>query len=138
MNWNQLQNASLDKVIQWAEAQPWQQTMSDCMQDAQWHSEGDVWTHTKMVLAQLRELDEWASLSPHQQTVLTFTALFHDVAKPQTTEVDSITGRVTSPKHAVKGEHVARGILRELGCDLATREEIARMVRYHGRPMFLL
>ena len=70
--------------------------------------------------------------------MLLFTALFHDVAKPLTTEVDLETGRVTSPKHAVKGEHVARAVLRELGCDLETREEIARMVRYHGRPAFLL
>lgn len=43
-----------------------------------------------------------------------------------------------SPKHAVKGEHVARAVLRDLGCDLKTREEIARLVRYHGRPAFLL
>ena len=83
-------------------------------------------------------LEEWPSLTAHEQTVLIFTALFHDVAKPLTTEVDPETGRVTSPKHAVKGEHVARAILRELGCDLTTREEIARMVRYHGRPAFLL
>jgi predicted kinase len=91
-----------------------------------------------MVLRQLLELEEWPSLTPHDQTVLIFTALFHDVAKPLTTEVAPETGRVTSPKHAVKGEHVARAVLRDLGCDLATREEIARLVRYHGRPAFLL
>jgi predicted kinase len=91
-----------------------------------------------MVLGQLLELDEWPSLTPHEQTILIFTALFHDVAKPLTTEVDPETGRVRSPKHAVKGEHVARAVLRDLGCELTTREEIARMVRYHGRPAFLL
>ena len=107
-------------------------------QDAEWHSEGDVWTHTKMVLEQLVELDEWPSLPPSEQTVLILTALFHDVAKPLTTEVDSETGRVRSPKHAVKGEHVARAVLRNLDCELTTREEITRLVRYHGRPVFLL
>lgn len=90
-----------------------------------------------MVLRQLADLEDWSSLSAHEQTVLIFTALFHDVAKPLTTEVDPETGRVTSPKHAVKGEHVARRVLRDLGCDLMTREEIARLVRYHGRPAFL-
>jgi predicted kinase len=65
------------------------------------------------------------------------TGLFHDVAKPLTTEVDPATGRVRSPKHAVKGEVIARAVLRELGCDLTTREEIARLVRYHGKPVFL-
>jgi len=138
MNWEELKQASLDDITAWAESQPWCQVMAECAQDAEWHSEGDVWTHTKMVLRQLVELEDWPSLTSHDQTVLTCTALFHDVAKPLTTEVDPETGRVRSPKHAVKGEHVARAVLRELGCDLTTREEIARLVRYHGRPAFLL
>ena len=138
MNWIELKQKSLDDIIGWAESQPWCQAMAECTQDAEWHSEGDVWTHTKMVCGELVELDEWPSLSRHEQTVLIFTALFHDVAKPLTTQTDSETGRVSSPKHAVKGEHVARGVLREIGCGLATREEIARLVRFHGRPAFLL
>ncbi|MCA9111422.1 MAG: AAA family ATPase [Planctomycetaceae bacterium] len=138
MKWEQLQHSSLDEITTWAETQPWCQAMSDCAQDAEWHSEGDVWTHTKMVLEQLLKLEEWPSLTLHEQTVLIFTALFHDAAKPLTTEVDPETGRVRSPKHAVKGEHVARNVLRDLDCDLITREEIARLVRYHGRPAFLL
>ena len=138
MNWQELKQAALDDIVAWAESQPWCRAMAQCAQDAEWHSEGDVWTHTKMVCQQLTELDEWPSLTPHEQVVLIFTALFHDVAKPLTSQVDPDTGRVTSPKHAVKGEHVAREVLRELGCDLATREEIARLVRYHGRPAFLL
>lgn len=137
MNWQELKHNSFDGIIAWAETQHWQVAMSECVQDAQWHSEGDVWTHTKMVCEQLVALDQWPSLSEHQQIVLIFTALFHDVAKPLTTQIDHDTGRVTSPKHAVKGEHVARCVLRELDCDLATREEIAHLVRYHGRPAFL-
>ena len=70
--------------------------------------------------------------------MLIFTALFHDAAKPLTSQIDPETQRITSPKHAVKGEHLARGVLRDLGCDLATREKIAQLVRYHGRPAFLL
>jgi predicted kinase len=138
MNWAELKQASFDDITDWAESQPWCRAMADCAQDAEWHSEGDVWTHTKMVVRQLVDLEDWSSLTPHEQIVLIFTALFHDVAKPLTTEVDPETGRVASPKHAVKGEHVTRAILRDLGCDLMTREEIARMVRYHGRPAFLL
>ncbi|QDU64012.1 HD domain protein [Planctomycetes bacterium Pan216] len=138
MTWDQLNLLSLDGIVDWAESQSWCQAMAACAQDAEWHSEGDVWTHTKLVLGELPKLDEWPSLTPHERTVLTYTALFHDVAKPLTTEVDAETGRVRSPKHAVKGEHVARAVLRDLGCDLTTREEIARLVRYHGRPAFLL
>lgn len=138
MNWLQLRQSSLDDMLDWAEAQPWCQAMAECVQDAEWHSEGDVWTHTQMVCRQLENLDEWPVLASHERTVLILTALLHDVAKPLTSQVDPETGRVSSPKHAVKGEHLARSILRDLGCDLATREEVARLVRYHGRPAFLL
>ena len=137
MKWQVLKRSSIDEIIDWAQAQTWCQEMSNCMQDAKWHSEGDVWTHTKMVLEQLPQLESWQELDDNEKTVLTFTALFHDIAKPLTTEVDPSTGRVRSPKHAVKGEHLARSILRELECDLKTREQIAGLVRYHGRPAFL-
>ena len=138
MTWEQLRKASRGHILAWAEDQPWSQAMARCQQDEGWHSEGDVWSHTKMVCAELPLLDEWNSLTPHEQTVLIFTALFHDSGKPLTSQVDEITGRITSPKHAVKGEHLARAVLRDLGCDLTAREEIARSVRFHGRPAFLL
>jgi predicted kinase len=138
MTWQELSQASLGEIVAWAHDQPWCRAMANCQQDAGWHSEGDVWTHTKMVCAQLPRLAEWPALTPHERTVLIFTALFHDSAKPLTSQIDPTTGRVTSPKHAIKGEHLARSVLRDVGCDLAVREEIARMVRFHGRPAFLL
>ena len=138
MNWDELRNSSLEEILAWAEGQPWCRAMADCGQDAGWHSEGDVWTHTRMVFAQLPRLEGWGLLSDHERTILALTALFHDAGKPLTSQVDPISGRVTSPKHAAKGEHLCRSVLRDLGCDLATREEIARMVRFHGRPPFLL
>jgi HD domain len=138
MTWERLRTSTPGDILTWAEDQPWSRAMSSCPQDDGWHSEGDVWTHTRMVCAQLPLLDEWDSLTPHEQTVLVFTALFHDSGKPLTSQIDPATGRITSPKHAVNGEHLARAVLRDLGCDLATREEVARLVRYHGRPAFLL
>ena len=138
MTWKELSEASLEEIVAWAGDQPWCRAMADCEQDGVWHSEGNVWTHTRMVCAELPRLDEWPSLTPRQRTLLVFTALFHDAAKPLTSQVDPGTGRISSPKHAVKGEHLVRSVLRDLGCDLATREEIARLVRYHGRPAFLL
>jgi putative nucleotidyltransferase with HDIG domain len=138
MTWDELSRAPLDEVLAWADDQPWCRAMAECQQDAGWHAEGDVWTHTKMVCAQLLRLEGWAGLSEHDRTVLLFTALFHDSGKPLTSHVDPESGRIRSPKHAHKGEHLARAVLRDLGCDLATREEIARLVRFHGRPAFLL
>jgi predicted kinase len=138
MNFPQLQFATHADLVAWAETQPWCQAMAACAQDAQWHAEGDVWTHTQRVLDEVTRLDAWKDLSLEEQTILRWTALLHDAAKPLTTEVDATTGRVSSPRHAIKGEQLARGILRELGCELGLREQIARMVRFHGRPVFLL
>ncbi len=38
----------------------------------------------------------------------------------------------------MEAEHLARSTLRHLGCKVTTREEIARLVRFHGRLAFLL
>jgi predicted kinase len=137
MMWHEIKTKSLADILTWAQSQPWAQAMSACGQDAEWHSEGDVWTHTKMVCRQLPDLDQWSELDRNEQLVLIFTALFHDSGKPLTTEVDPSTGRVRSPYHAVRGEHIARCALRELACDLGTREQICQLVRHHGRPAFL-
>jgi putative nucleotidyltransferase with HDIG domain len=138
MNWNELSQADIESVLAWASDEPWCRAMAECQQDAQWHAEGDVWTHTKMVCRQLPQLEGWLLLTQRERSLLLFTALFHDTGKPQTSQVDRDTGRIQSPKHALKGEYIARQVLRDSGCDLATREEITRLVRFHGRPAFLL
>ena len=62
MKWRTLKEASLNDIIGWADSQPWCQAMADCDQDAEWHSEGDVWTHTKMVLMQLGKIVQQGGL----------------------------------------------------------------------------
>ncbi|MCI0746405.1 MAG: AAA family ATPase [Verrucomicrobia subdivision 3 bacterium] len=136
--WPSITRATNAQILSWAEAQPWAREMAVCQQDAQWHAEGDVWTHTRMVCAELERLAEWPSLERAGQLKLLFTALFHDSGKPATTGLDPETGRIRSPKHALVGAQIARRVLREFGCDLRTREEIASLVRYHGRPPYLL
>ena len=103
MTWERLCTTSPSDILAWADDQPWSRAMAQCAQDKGWHSEGDVWTHTKLVCAQLPLLGEWAKLTPHERTALLFTALFHDAGKPLTSQVDPGSGRIISPKHAVKG-----------------------------------
>jgi putative nucleotidyltransferase with HDIG domain len=128
----------VDTALGWARNQPWASQMAVCQQDAQWHAEGDVWTHTLMVCEQLEKLEDWPTLTREEQLVLLFTGLLHDAGKPATTLVEPETGRIRSPKHSLAGSEIARRVLRELACDLETRESIARLVRYHGRPPYLL
>jgi predicted kinase len=137
-NWDEVKCATTDQTIAWAEAQPWAKAMADCQQDAEWHAEGDVWTHTRMVVAEVERLPEWPSLDRDAQLKLLFTALFHDAGKPATSVIDPASGRTHSPKHALVGMGIGRHVLRALGCGLGVREEIAALVRYHGRPPYLL
>jgi len=136
--WADIKLATNGEVLAWAELQPWARAMAACQQDKMWHAEGDVWTHTQMVCAELERLAEWPTLDRPTQLKLLFTALFHDSGKPATTELDAESGRTRSPKHSVAGAEIARQVLRNMECDLATREEIAGLVRYHGRPPYLL
>lgn len=136
--WSDFVAASTQQILAWAEHQTWAHDMASCRQDAEWHAEGDVWTHTRMVVAELERLPEWPTLDREAQLTLLFTALFHDCGKPATTQVDPETGRTRSPKHAVVGMEIGRAALRELGCNLQLREEIAALVRYHGRPPYIL
>jgi len=136
--WAEITRATNAQILEWAEAQSWTRDMAACTQDAQWHAEGDVWTHTKMVYSELVRLADWPSLERAAQLKLLFTALFHDSGKPATTVLEPETGRTRSPKHASVGAEIARRVLRDLECELVTREEIVALVRFHGRPPFLL
>jgi len=137
-SWDDIRRASTNEILAWAEDQVWARAMAECQQDAEWHAEGDVWTHTRMVISEVERLPEWPSLDRDAQLKLLFTALFHDAGKPATTQVDPATGRIRSPKHALVGMEIGRSVLRDLGCDLRLREDIAGLVRYHGRPPYLL
>lgn len=136
--WAQLLAASNAELFAWAGEQPWADPMRRCGQDAGWHAEGDVWTHTGMVFEQVATLAEYSTLAREEQIVLLLVALLHDAGKPATTVLDPATGRTRSPQHSIVGAALARVVLRELGCDLRTREHVAHLVRYHGKPPYLL
>ncbi len=136
--WADMLKATDAAILDWAARQPWSEPMRRCMQDAEWHAEGDVWTHTGMVFDEVARLTEYPTLSRTEQITLLFVALLHDAGKPATSIIDPETGRTRSPKHSLVGATMARQILRDLGCDLSTREHIVNLVRYHGRPPYLL
>lgn len=77
-NWDEVKRATTDQILAWAETQPWAMAMANCQQDPEWHSEGDVWTHTRLAVAKVERLSEWPSLDRDEQVKLLFTALLHD------------------------------------------------------------
>ena len=135
--WEEISTASNSDVIAWSESQSWCAPMRVCLQDPEWHAEGDVWTHTQMVLDELIKLQGFADASRAEQTILLLTAIFHDAGKPATTIHEESTGRIRSPKHAATGARIARKSLMKLGCPIDVREHICHLVLFHGRPPYL-
>jgi putative nucleotidyltransferase with HDIG domain len=120
----------------------WIGDMSSVVQEPIYHGEGDVMVHTQMVAEALTNLDGWREMDELGRTIVFAAALLHDVAKPRCTRVDA-DGRVSSPGHAVVGARLARYLLWEgEGCDAPApflyREAIARLVRFHGLPLWFL
>ena len=112
--------------------------MAAVPQDPEWHGEGDVLTHTKMVADALFRLPEYQALDEQAQHILFAAALLHDVEKRSTTTSEERDGRIriVSPRHAKKGEHTARQILYcDLAAPFAVREAVAKLVRWHGLPL---
>ena len=129
-NWienNQLNWAFLDQ-------QTFIAALKNCPQDKEWHAEGNVYVHTRMVVDALLRLPEYAQLSQTDQYILQLAALLHDIAKPQCTVEEN--GRIVSPRHAKIGEKVARDLLWDL--DFELREQICSLVRFHGLPLWSL
>jgi tRNA nucleotidyltransferase (CCA-adding enzyme) len=106
----------------------------DCPQDPEWHPEGDVWTHTLMVIDEARQTN--GDLDRPRLAAIMLGAVCHDLGKPETTVVDE--GRIKSPGHEAAGVPHTRKILDRLnvhsldGFDV--RAQAIGLVAEHLRP----
>lgn len=103
-----------------------------------YHREGDVWTHTQMVVEELLALPDYQGSTGADQEVLFLAALLHDVAKHSTTVVDPVTGEIGQPGHSRKGAIDARIALWDFGVPFEAREAICRLINVHQLPFFLM
>lgn len=115
----------------------WIRDMEGVPQSPIHHAEGDVAIHTKMVMEALLNLEEYQQLTEQDQHILFATALLHDVEKRSCTKTE-LDGCITSKGHAKKGEYTARTILyRDIKTPFEIREAVAKLVRYHGLPLWI-
>lgn len=109
--------------------------LATCPQEPEWHPEGDVWTHTLMVVDQARQ--RVADLARGPAVAMMVAAVCHDVAKPETTSV--IRGRIRSPGHEEAGVEPTTRILDRLnlhsldGYDV--RRAVLGLVAQHLKPI---
>lgn len=101
-------------------------------QDPSFHPEGDVWTHTMMVL------DEAAKLRSEAKQPLPYmlSALCHDFGKPYTTEF--INGKIHSYHHETEGLKPASDFVERLTAERSLKKYVLNMVEMHMRPNLLI
>ena len=99
--------------------------LKGCDQPPQFHPEGDVWVHTRIMLGML---------APDAPEELVWAVLLHDIAKPATRTVDE-TGRIRFNGHDRLGAEMTQAILRRLRFPNDTIEPVTEMVRQHMNYM---
>ena len=114
--WDLLDSSGLMRVIL-----PEIDAMKGCLQPQQFHPEGDVFQHTRLMLQ---------FLSEKVSVPLVFSVVLHDVAKPRTATVDE-TGRIRFSGHDRLGAEMTEEIMRRLRFSGAEIEATVEMVRQH-------
>ena len=105
-----------------------------CEQEPEWHPEGDVWTHTLMVIDEARKMN--AGLDRPRLITLMLGAVCHDLGKPATTAI--VDGRIRSLNHEEAGVAPTLSLLDRLnihtidGFDVRT--QVVGLVAHHLKP----
>jgi poly(A) polymerase len=93
-----------------------------CEQSPDYHPEGTVFEHIKLMLEKLPQ---------DSNELLPWTVLFHDIAKPVTAEKDLQTGAIHFYGHEKIGAEMARAILNRLRFPKKQIDEIVACVLHH-------
>ena len=105
-----------------------------CEQEPEWHPEGDVWTHTLMVVDQARALNR--DLDRPRLITVMLGAVCHDLGKPATTKV--IDGRIRSLEHEEAGVEPTLRLLDRLNIHtidgFEVRTQVIGLVANHLKP----
>ena len=96
-----------------------------CEQPPEWHPEGDVYIHTRIMLEML---------APDAPLDLCLATLLHDIAKPTTRTIDP-NGRIRFNGHDALGAEMTTEILTRLRYPNAVIRDTAHMVSRHMQFM---
>lgn len=105
-------------------------------QNPQYHAEGNVGIHTRMVLDALLASAYFQAAGAERREVLFLAALLHDLCKPETTVIDPATGEIGQPGHSRRGAVDVRVLLWRAGVPFASREAVCRLIAAHQVPFF--
>lgn len=110
----------LDSTSLLGQVLPEVKAMQGVEQPPEFHPEGDVWTHTLMMLDELKA----------PTTTLALGVLLHDVGKPRTFAVRE---RIRFDNHVEVGARMAEEICKRLRLSRQDTERVVALVRHHLR-----
>ena len=96
--------------------------LKGCEQPPQFHPEGDVFIHTRLMLSLLKD-------APSIELVL--SVLLHDIGKPATYSFDEEADRIRFNGHDKLGAEMSEQILRDLKFSNSIIEDVVQMVANH-------
>jgi tRNA nucleotidyltransferase (CCA-adding enzyme) len=110
--------------------------LKETRQDPLWHPEGDVWTHSLLVIDEAKNLvsTRQFDLSPHEQYCLLMGSLLHDIGKVSTTFLRESDGRYVSPGHEKAGVAPCAEVLLRLDVPDDTQQTVLAIVERHMAP----
>ena len=107
-----------------------------CIQDKEYHPEGDVWIHTMMCLDELAKIIKDENIEDeYRKLYLFYGILCHDLGKPFCTQ--EINGKITSHKHEVLGIEPSISFLSKLTNEKKFIETVCTLVKNHLAPFQL-
>jgi poly(A) polymerase len=127
------------------EVLPEMEALKGCEQPPQFHPEGDVFVHTRIMLG---------LLPPEVSLPLVLSVLFHDIGKPGTFSLDPTEGRIRFSGHDKLGAEMTERLMERLrfprreidatveavACHMIFKDvqqmRVARLKRFMARPHF--
>ena len=110
------------------------QALVGCVQEPEWHPEGDVWVHNLQVIDQARRRVDDLDRGPRVAVML--GAVCHDLGKPATTAF--VDGRIRSIDHEEQGVAPASSLLDRLNVNSIDGYDVRRQVlgitAHHLKP----
>lgn len=112
------------------------EVLINCIQEPEYHPEGDVWIHTMMSLDEMaRILKEEKVEDEYRKLYLFYGILCHDLGKPFCTQ--EINGKITSHKHESLGIEPTISFLSKLTNEKKFIETVCSLVKNHLTPFQL-
>jgi tRNA nucleotidyltransferase (CCA-adding enzyme) len=111
----------------WMQHFPELEVLQYTEQNPDWHPEGNVYNHTKMIIDNAAQLKH--NLPKEWQRGFMYGTLLHDVGKAVTTDEE-----LRSLGHDEAGVEIARRFLERMTNERELKQQTEKIVKYHMRP----